>query len=175
MAGEELFDDTGAKLGRFITTDDLKDKPKDKPVAPILEVSPDGAEEEIEEEVRQASKFNDMDKSQEPRTTSDVEAKLKVADYIVRPKGKYNLRQMSRVSPHDEKILILLELQTEVHKLLSGKIKDEEGNPLLLGDMILDGAARYSRARDGGLIVDSLKVIQIEGEKEEESKGPHWG
>jgi hypothetical protein len=172
MAREELFDDTGAKLGRFITTDDLnkpREKPKEEPI--VHEVSPDGAEEEV----RQTINFNDMDKSQEPHTTSDVEAKLKVADYIVRPKGKYNLRQMSRVSPQDEKILILLELQTESHKLLSGKVKDEDGNPILLGDMILDTAARYSRARDGGLIVDALKVIQIEGEKEEESKGPHWG
>lgn len=153
------FDDTGSEIGKVV----------EEPT-----VSPNGHEEE--ESGKGVVNFNDMDTSNEPRgNTSDAEAKLKVADYIVRPKGKFNLRQMSRVSPQDEKVLILLELQTEAHRLLTGSAKDEDGEPLLAGDMALDILARYSRARDGGLIVDALKVIQIEGEKEEDANKPHWG
>jgi hypothetical protein len=167
---EELFEDTGAALGKFVTTDQID---KDgKPIVPI--VSPNSHEEEEPGKVPES--FDDMDTDHEPRqSTSDAEAKLKVADYIVRPKGKFNLRQMSRVSPQDEKVLILLELQTEAHRLLTGSAKDEDGEPLLAGDMALDILARYSRARDGGLIVDALKVIQIEGEKEDEGNKTHWG
>jgi hypothetical protein len=165
------FDDTGAGLGKFLTTDQID---KDgNPIAPA--VSPNGHEEE-EVPGKVPDNFNDMTTDHEPRQiSSDAEAKLKVADYIVRPKGKFNLRQMSRVSPQDEKVLILLELQTEAHRLLTGSAKDEDGEPLLAGDMALDILARYSRARDGGLIVDALKVIQIEGEKEDDDKKPHWG
>jgi hypothetical protein len=165
----EEFDDSGAALGKFVTTDQID---KDgKPIAPA--VNPNGHEDEQPGEV--PANFNDMDASQEPRpSTSDAEAKLQVADMIVRPKGKYNLRQMSRVSPIDENRMVLLELQTESHKLLMGQLK-KDGEPLLFGDMLLDIKARYSRARDGGLIVDALKVIQIEGEKEEDGNKPHWG
>lgn len=154
----DQFGDMGAEIGKV-----------EEPT-----VSPNGHEDEEDGQVPRS--FNDMDSSKEPRgNTSDAEAKLKVADYIVRPKGKFNLRQMSRVSPQDEKVLILLELQTEAHRLLTGSAKDEDGEPLLAGDMALDILARYSRARDGGLIVDALKVIQIEGEKEGEDKGSRWG
>jgi hypothetical protein len=165
---EELFDDGGAALGKFLTTDQID---KDgKPIAPA--VHPNGQDEEPGEV---PANFNDMDTSNEPKaSTSDAEAKLQVADMIVRPKGKYNLRQMSRVSPSDENRMVLLELQTESHKLLLGQLK-KDGEPLLFGDMLLDIKARYSRARDGGLIVDALKVIQIEGEKEDDDRKPHWG
>lgn len=153
----EQFDDTGSQLGKV-----------EEPA-----VIPNGHEDEDQGKV--PDDFNDMDMSKEPKaSTSDAEAKLKVADYIVRPKGKYNLRQMSRVSPTDENRMVLLELQTESHKLLLGQLK-KDGEPLLFGDMLLDIKARYSRARDGGLIVDALKVIQIEGEKEEDGNKPHWG
>jgi len=164
----EQFDDTGAGLGKFLTTDQI-----DKDGKPTIEVSPNGHEEE--EIGKVPENFNDMDTDHEPKvSTSDAEAKLQVADMIVRPKGKYNLRQMSRVSPQDENRMVLLELQTESQKLLTGKL-NKDGEPLLFGDMLLDIKARYSRARDGGLIVDALKVIQIEGEKEDEGNKPHWG
>lgn len=153
----DQFGDMGAEIGKV-----------EEPV-----VSPNGHEDE--EEAVETKAWSDMDTSSEPRNApSDVEAKLKVADYIVRPNGKYNLRQMSRVSPTDENRMVLLELQTESHKLLLGQLK-KDGEPLLFGDMLLDIKARYSRARDGGLIVDALKVIQIEGEKEEDGNKPHWG
>lgn len=154
---EEQFDDSGASYGVIAdeeTGEEAKLQPGDAPI-------------EVE--------FDDMDTADNPPYgASEAEAKLKIADMIVRPKGKFNLRQMSRVSPQEEKAMILLELQTEAQKLLTGQNK-KNGDPLLLGDMILDISARYSRARDGSLIVDALKVIQIENEKDDDAGKAHWG
>lgn len=155
------FNDLGSEHGKI-----------DESIPPTVEDSP----EEPKVEELPVQEWSDMDKPTGiPMGTSDTEAKLKVAEMIVKPEGKYALRQMSRVATQEEKKLILLELQTETHKLLTGNMKDKEGNPLLFGDMVLDIVARYSRAREGQLIVDCLKVIQIEGEKEEDKGGSHWG
>lgn len=149
---DEEFDDNGAEFG-------------------VSDHEPHGSSPsgEVEED------FDDMDSANTPRTSSDAEAKLEVANMIVAPKGRYALRQMSRVSLEDERAMVLLELQTNTAKLLTS---DGDGNGKgevqYFGDMLLDTAARYSRARDGQLIVDCLKVIQIEGEKQEQG-GSHWG
>ena len=158
---DNKFDDSGSEHGKV--DESIPPTVEDEPAEPAGEGTP-------------VVEWSDMDKPTGiPASSSDAEAKLKVANMIVEPKGKYALRQMSRVSSQEEKKLILLELQTETHKLLTGNVKDKDGNPLLFGDMVLDIVARYSRAREGQLIVDCLKVIQIEGEKEEDKGGSHWG